>query len=232
MAEVPGAEQELRRLGVYLLEQVRVIAAHVTPDAVIPDSALPDAPEVAEWTEPLRYRYSLRVQSALAAGESAAAAVRRSAEAFAAGGFDIVEDRRAGTVASRVVVTGSRDGFRIEVRVWPETGDVVYAGVTPMLALRTPRAPELPDPVRTAETVEPGHVLCYECDGLGWCPACGGNGWVLDDAGLRQPCPECREQRVCPICRGAGQLQVARLRPAERAMYPQLVDGSAGEDQS
>ncbi|MEV0075751.1 hypothetical protein AB0H58_04995 [Nocardia neocaledoniensis] len=231
MGEVPGAEQELRGLGVRLLEQVRVIAAHVTPDTVVPDSALPDLPEVAEWTEPLRYRYSVRVQTALAAGDSAAAAVRRGAEVLAAGGFELAEDRRAGTVASRVVVTGSRDGFLIEVRVWPETGDVVYAGLTPTLALRTPGARQ-PDPARTAETVEPGHVLCYECDGLGWCPACGGNGWVLDDAGLRRPCPECHEQRVCPICRGAGQLQVARLRPAERAMYPQLSDGSTEQGRS
>ncbi|MGW6724404.1 hypothetical protein ACWF9G_00740 [Nocardia sp. NPDC055029] len=232
MTEVPGADAELRRLGRVLLGQVRTIAAQVTPAAVIPDSVLPDTPEVAEWTEPLRYRFALRAQTGLDAGVSADEAVRRAVEAFSAGGFDIAEERRAGTVAARVVVTGSLAGFRIDVRVWPATGDVVYAGVTPAVALRARRAPELPDPVRTAETVEPDHVLCYECDGLGWCPACGGLGWVLDDAGLRRACPECREQRVCPICLGAGQLQIARLRPAERAFYPELAAPPAREDES
>ncbi|MFE7717979.1 hypothetical protein ACFU44_02935 [Nocardia rhizosphaerihabitans] len=232
MAEMSGAEPELRRLGESLLAQVRSIAALVTPAAVIPDSALPAAPEVAEWTDPLRYRFSLRAQTALPAEVPADEAVRRTVEAFAAGGFDIAEERRAGTVAARIVVTGNRDGFRIDVRVWPETGDVVYAGATPALALRAPQTTELPEPVRTRATVEPGHVLCYECDGLGWCPACGGRGWVLDHAGVRQPCPECREQRVCPICRGAGQLQIARLRPAERAFYPELAGRPAGEDES
>ncbi|MFE7584902.1 hypothetical protein ACFU5Y_25450 [Streptomyces gardneri] len=213
-----------------LLAQVRSIAAQVTPAAVIPESVLPDVPEVAEWTEPLRYRFALRVQIGLDADLSADEIVRRAVEAFTTGGFDIVEERRAGAVAARVVVTGSRAGFRIDVRVWPATGDVVYAGVTPAVALRAPRA--RPAPVGTAETVEPGHVLCYECDGLGWCPACGGLSWVADDAGLRQSCPECREQRVCPICRSAGQLQIARLRRVERAFYPELVDPLVREDES
>ncbi|MFE5797850.1 hypothetical protein ACFQ8C_35445 [Streptomyces sp. NPDC056503] len=232
MPEVPATDIEVRRLGRTLLAQVRTIAAHVTPAAVIPESALPEAPEVAEWTDPLRYRFALRVRIGLDADLSAGETVHRAVEAFTTGGFDIVEERRAGTVAARVVVTGSRAGFRIDVRVWPATGDVVYAGVTPTVALRAPRAPERPDPVRTAETVESGHVLCYECDGLGWCPACGGLSWVLDDAGLRRRCPECWERRVCPICRGAGQLQIARLRRAERAFYPELADPLAREDES
>ncbi|MFE5711462.1 hypothetical protein ACFQ7J_11665 [Streptomyces sp. NPDC056501] len=230
MPEVPTTDVELRRLGRILLAQVRIIAAQVTPAAVIPESALPDAPEVAEWTEPLRYRYALRAQIGLDAGVSADEAIRRAVEAFITGGFDILQERRAGTVAVRVVVTGSRAGFRIDVRVWPATGDVVYVGVTPAVALRAPRA--RPDPFGAAETVEPGHVLCYECDGLGWCPACSGFSWVVDDAGLRQSCPECREQRFCPICRGAGQLQIARLRPPERAFYPELADPLKREDES
>ncbi|MGW6915587.1 hypothetical protein ACWGB8_17470 [Kitasatospora sp. NPDC054939] len=232
MSEVPATDMELRRLGRTLLAQVRTIAAQVTSEAVIPESALPDAPEVAEWTDPLRYRFVLRTQTGLDADVSADEAVRRTVGAFTTGGFDIVEERRADTVAPRVVVTGSRAGFRIDVRVWPATGDVVYAGVTPTVALRAPQAPERPDPVRTAETVEPGHVLCYECDGLGWCPACSGLSWVLNDAGLRRRCPECREQRVCPICRGAGQLQIDRLRRAERAFYPELADPPVREDES
>ncbi|WP_278264898.1 hypothetical protein [Nocardia sp. AG03] len=230
MAEVPGAEQELRALGRTLLAQVRAVAARVTPDAPIPDSALPDAPEVAEWTDPPRYRFRLRAQTALASGAAPEDAVRRGAEALSAAGFEIAEEHRAGTVAARIVVTGTGDGFRIEVRVWPATGDVVYAGLTPTLALGPPRAAELPEPVRTV--AEPGHVLCYECDGLGWCPACGGNGWVLDERGHRRLCPECHQQRVCPICRGAGQLQIARLRDTERAFYPELADGPVGQDEA
>ncbi|MFF2778917.1 hypothetical protein ACFVU3_28980 [Streptomyces sp. NPDC058052] len=230
MPEEPATGAELRRLGLMLLAQVRIIAAHVTPTVVISESALPEAPEVAEWTEPLRYRFALRVQIGLDADLSADEIVRRAVEAFSTGGFDIVEERRTGTVAARVVVTGSRAGFRIAMNVWPATGDVVYAGATPAVALRAPRA--RPAPVGTAETVEPGHVLCYECDGLGWCPACYGFSWVVNDTGLRQSCPECQNYRICPICRCAGQLQIARLRRAERAFYPELADPVVSEDES
>ncbi|WP_343239026.1 hypothetical protein [Streptomyces sp. SID9124] len=229
---MPASDAELRRLGRGLLAQVRTIAAQVTPEAVIPESALPDAPEVAEWTDPPRCRCALRAQTGLGAGISADETVRRAVEAFTTGGFEVVEERRAGLVAARVVVSGSRAGFRIDVRVWPATGDVVYAGVTPTVALSAPRASERPEPVRTTESVEPGHVLCYECEGLGWCPACGGLSWVLDGAGLRQRCRECQEQRVCPVCRGAGQLQTGRLRRAERAFYPELGDSRTGEGES
>lgn len=227
----PAPDAELRRLGRTLLAQVRSIAAHVT-ETVIPESALPDAPEVAEWTDPPGYRLALRAQTGLGTGISADEAVRRAVEAFTTGGFDIVEERRAGRVAARVVVSGSRAGFRIDVRVWPSTGDVVYAGVTPTVALSAPRAPERPDAVHTAETVEPDHALCYECDGLGWCPACGGLTWVLDGAGLRNVCTACRKQRVCPVCRGAGQLQIARLRRAEQAFYAELTDPLPRESES
>ncbi|MGW4249555.1 hypothetical protein, partial [Nocardia sp. NPDC004722] len=50
------------------------------------------------------------------------------------------------------------------------------------------------DPVRTAETVTPGYVLCYECDGEGRCPRCHGEGW-LDNAGKKRKCPLCHAQR-------------------------------------
>ncbi|MFG2332882.1 hypothetical protein ACGFMM_25115 [Streptomyces sp. NPDC048604] len=232
MAEVAGARAELRRFGESLLAQVRAVAEHVTPAVAIPDSALPDLPEVAEWTDPLRYRFSLREQTSLPAGVCADEAVRRAFETLAAGGFDITEERGTAIFGARIVVTGSRDGFWIKVRVWPDTGDVVYAGVTPMLALLEPQAPLHPDPVRTREMVERGNVLCYECDGLGWCPGCGGLGWVLDDAGLRRRCPECREQRVCPICRGSGQLPTEGLRRTERAFYPELADPPVRQDES
>lgn len=81
---------------------------------------------------------------------------------------------------------------------------------------------EWPEPVRTPETVTPGYVLCYECEGLGWCPSCGGRGWLDDGAGGRKRCPECHTQGICPICQRAGQLAVSQLSPYQRGYYSEL----------
>lgn len=86
---------------------------------------------------------------------------------------------------------------------------------------------EWPDPVRTPETVTPGYVLCYECEGLGWCPSCGGRGWLDDGAGGRKRCPECHTTGSCPICQRAGQLAISQLSPYQRGYYPELPE--AGE---
>lgn len=77
------------------------------------------------------------------------------------------------------------------------------------------------EPVRTAETVTPGYVLCYECDGEGRCPRCHGAGW-LDTAGKKRKCPLCHAQRVCPICRGEGELAISDLSTYQLGYYPEL----------
>ncbi|MEV6095102.1 hypothetical protein [Nocardia sp. NPDC051981] len=81
--------------------------------------------------------------------------------------------------------------------------------------------PDRPEPVRTAETVTPGYVLCYECDGEGRCPRCHGVGW-LDDTGKRRRCPLCHARRVCPICRGEGELAISDLSTYQLGYYPEL----------
>ncbi|WP_157597337.1 hypothetical protein [Streptacidiphilus rugosus] len=79
-----------------------------------------------------------------------------------------------------------------------------------------------PEPVRTPETLTPGYVLCYECDGLGWCPLCGGRG---SGSGTWGRCRECHARRVCPICQGGGQLATSELSSYQRGHYPDLTDG-------
>ncbi|MEZ0067202.1 DnaJ-class molecular chaperone [Streptacidiphilus sp. MAP12-20] len=76
-----------------------------------------------------------------------------------------------------------------------------------------------PEPVRTPETLTPGYVLCYECDGLGWCPACGGSGW---GSGAWGRCQLCGHEQVCPICRGSGDLAASQLSEYQRRYYPEL----------
>ncbi|MFE3188735.1 hypothetical protein ACFXHA_06970 [Nocardia sp. NPDC059240] len=82
--------------------------------------------------------------------------------------------------------------------------------------------PDRPEPARTSETVTPGFVLCYECDGVGRCPRCDGAGWLTDDTGEKRKCPVCHAHRVCLICRGDGQLAISRLSRYQRGYYPQL----------
>lgn len=76
--------------------------------------------------------------------------------------------------------------------------------------------------MRTPETLTPGYVLCYECDGLGRCPGCGGRGWVLREPHRRKRCAECGTRQVCPICQGHGELSASSLSPYQRGYYPEL----------
>ncbi|MFD9452453.1 hypothetical protein ACFWBC_05080 [Streptomyces sp. NPDC059985] len=79
-----------------------------------------------------------------------------------------------------------------------------------------------PEPLRSACTLDAGYVLCYECDGLGWCSSCYGRTWVPDAERGRRRCSECHEERFCPICRGAGQKYASTLQYYERGYYPEL----------
>ncbi|AUY53813.1 hypothetical protein C2142_38930 [Streptomyces sp. CB01881] len=76
--------------------------------------------------------------------------------------------------------------------------------------------------MRTPVTVTPGYVLCYECDGLGRCPGCGGRGWVPGRNRPRSRCGECGTTRVCPVCRGGGELAASGLSEYQRGYYPGL----------
>lgn len=85
------------------------------------------------------------------------------------------------------------------------------------MALHDPQEFQRPQPVRPAETVTPGYVLCYEYDGLGWCHGCEGRGRLPDPTGGRINCPACHRSRVCVICRGAAELAISQLSPASVA---------------
>ncbi|MBW5485028.1 hypothetical protein [Streptomyces bambusae] len=213
--EIPGARRRLAEETERLRGYLKELAARLTPGQV-PEFPLEYAPFVDHGTVPATFHQSLsgvvRPQ-----GVSAVEAVARAAELFAADGW-----RTAGPAPGdrntvlESVVTGTLDGMEIRVSAARGTGVLAYRGRTKPVALYPERPHVRPEPVRTAETVSAGD-LCYECDGLGWCPCCEGRGWVMGGSagwgggGRRDPdrlgrCPLCGTRRVCPVCNGSGQL--------------------------
>ncbi|MGV9663629.1 hypothetical protein [Nocardia niigatensis] len=217
MGDISGARDELDRLGAALRAQLTELVTDLTPGADLGLLFL-DEPTIAEWTEPPRYHYSGLIRGERPATVPAADLARRAAALLAAAGWQVGESSDSTGAYPAVVITGHRDGSSIEVRVGDHTSAVMFSGRTSALALRDPEEFRWPDPVRITETLTPGHVLCYECDGLGACPECGGRGRLAGG----ETCPECRGARVCPICRGAGQLAVSQLSPFQRTHYPEL----------
>ncbi|WP_166028037.1 hypothetical protein [Streptomyces chilikensis] len=114
------------------------------------------------------------------------------------------------------------DGNRIEVRVDAHGSTVLFLGQTPVTALYEPHEFRWPEPVRRSATLTPGHLLCYECDGLGACDCCGGRGWLPSEPHGRSRRPQCAARRICPICGGAGELGLSQLSPYQRTRYPEL----------
>jgi hypothetical protein len=138
--------------------------------------------------------------------------VERARTVLAAAGWGADEPRSLG---SRLTFAARRNaGHTMEC--YAEPGGVELYGSTPEFLIAQARHVR-PEPVRTAEAVHPGSVLCYECQGLGWCDVCEGDGWI--DA---RRCPLCMGEKLCPICRGAGELAVSSLSPFQRDHYPQL----------
>ncbi|APB01556.1 hypothetical protein [Nocardia seriolae] len=216
MGEISGARAELDRLGAVLRAQLVELIADLTPDADLGLLFL-DEPTVADWSEPPRYHYSGLIRGERPATVAAADIARRATALLAGAGWEVGEVADTSGPKPAVVVTGRRDGLGIEVRVGDHTSAVMFSGRTPALALREPEEFRLPDPVRTPETLTSGHVLCYECRGLGACPECGGRGWLGEER-----CPECHGSRVCPICGGDGELAISELSPYQRTHYPEL----------
>ncbi|GAA4904078.1 hypothetical protein ACFPM3_29430 [Streptomyces coeruleoprunus] len=218
MGAIPGARQELDRLGRLLREQMTELIDDLTPGGDLRLLFL-DEPRVVDWHEPLRHQYASGFDGRRPAGVGAADIAARAAALLGAAGWDVTASREEAGGRARLVVTGRRDGCRIDVRVGDHWPIVWFEGRTPALALYEPQEFEWPEPVCTPENLTPGHVLCYECDGLGWCPACGGRSWVPSKSRGRTRCPECSTYRVCPICRGAGQLAISGLSPYQRGYY-------------
>ncbi|WP_067695702.1 hypothetical protein [Nocardia jejuensis] len=217
MGEIAGARAELDRLGRSLRAQTVELVTELTPGADL-DLLFLDEPTVSDRHEPVKYRYSTDFRGERPPGVEAADLVLRGAEMLSAAGWTV-------TASPADVVPGSigtKDGSTIEIRATTAHPSVLFSVRTREMSLTEPRVFEWPTPVRTAETVDPGYVLCYECDGLGRCPECGGRGWLPDEEQGRITCPECLGEKVCPICRDAGQLLISRLQTFQRGYYPDL----------
>lgn len=224
MAQTAAARAELDRRGGELRERIAELVALCTPDALADLPPLAE-PEVADWHEPPRYRHSLTVRGSRDPALSPETLGPRVAAALAAAGWQVPETDRDESTGG-VIVTGSNAGSQVRVRFSTTSTVVLYTGETAAIALAGPAPVRHRPPAHTADTVDPGHVLCYECAGAGWCPVCEGRGWVAAEPHGRRRCPECFDRRVCPICEGAGELAVARLSPVQRANYAHLPDGS------
>ncbi|MEV0356840.1 hypothetical protein AB0H71_12330 [Nocardia sp. NPDC050697] len=209
MTESPGtanaaARWELERAAELLRAELLALAAALAPGQQ-PGLTMLSEPAVLEWREPLRHHYAATLHIP---GDLPGAA-----ELLAAAGW-----RLTGTDDGLVA---ERAGFRLRVRAHGAAG-LGISGTTPGYVLYERPAESRPEPVVTAETLRAGYLLCYECDGLGWCPECFGRGWILDAEQRRQRCVECRGARTCPICAGVGQLAIAGMNSVARAHYPEL----------
>ncbi|MEU8515285.1 hypothetical protein AB0C76_27470 [Kitasatospora sp. NPDC048722] len=221
MSEIPGARAELNRLGRSLREQLVALITDLTPGADLGLLFLDD-PLVADWHDPLRYHFSALFRGERPATVPAAEIASRAAVLLDAAGWDVTTSEAQQDGKRATMVLARRDGNAIRVGTGDHTSAVMFSGRTPALALRAPKPFQWPEPVLTPEAVTPGHVLCYECDGLGWCPSCGGRGWRPSEPHGRARCSECFGKKVCPICRGGGDLAVSDLSDYQRGYYPEL----------
>ncbi|PKV83293.1 hypothetical protein [Streptomyces sp. TLI_146] len=218
MGDVPDAREELDRLGRALRAQLVELITDLTPGSDLGLLFL-DEPTVADWHDPLRHHYAALFRGERPASVGAADLTSRAAALLDSAGWQVTASQDGDGPRRWSVLTGRHDFGSIEIRVAHHISAVMFSGQTPALALRTPEEFTWPEPLRTPETLTPGYLLCYECDGLGACPGCGGRGWWPDEVHGRTNCRECRRQRVCAICRGAGQLAASLLSPYQRRYY-------------
>ncbi|MFD3870332.1 hypothetical protein [Streptomyces sp. NPDC058623] len=209
---------ELERLGLLMHEWVRELVVRLTPEAMVWPEGLGE-PAVSDWHEPLQFHHTMTFRGARPETVTPAEMGQRAGEALAAAGWAVEEE-----VTEAHLVTGRRDGVVIRIRISVISDVVLYQARTPSIAFYTPEVFVKPEPVRTLDTLSRGYVLCYECDGLGWCSSCWGRGWVPDVERGRRRCRECHQDRVCPICRGAGEKHAATLQYYERGHYPELSE--------
>lgn len=233
VAEVPGARETLERHGRVLREELLGVAAHLAPGQGLP-VPMSREPEDHLWHEPLWY--ARRATLRLTADFGSAEVVRHIARRLAAQGWHTTLDASSTAVAT---ASATRDGFLLWVMAYPGLSRADLGGSTPPVllyadpagaAVRPPPPPAPPErfvppePVVTEATRKPGHVLCLDCDGLGWCPECLTRGYLLDDLGERRRCFFCFGARVCQICGGFGQKSLAEMPSWERRQYPDAPD--------
>lgn len=223
MAEIAGARERLDGAAAWLRDQIRSLAGHITPEQ-IPEVFVPSDPMIVDWREPLKYQYLMSARVDRPVEQYDPSVIARAAALLGAAGWEVSEEVSAPSKDQPVTtLIATWDDHRLRVRVQEGYGGVVYSGDTPAVSLYTPEPFTRPDPVRTPETVPRGYLLCYECDGLGWCPVCAGRGWT-EDADGRERCVECFGSRFCPICEGEGELEQDRLQDWQLNQYPELRD--------
>ncbi|MER5302528.1 hypothetical protein ABT039_24105 [Streptomyces lasiicapitis] len=222
MGAIPGAHDELKRLARALREQMVELITDLTPGSDLRLLFL-DEPSIVDWHEPLWYQYSSGFDGKRPAGVGAADVASRAAALLRSAGWEVATSQETAGGNPRLVVSGRREGNEIDVRAGDHLAIVWFSARTPKMALYEPQEFEWPQPVCTPETVAAGSVLCYECDGLGWCPCCGGRSWVSSEAHGRKNCPLCYRERVCPICRGRGGLYISELSPYQRGFYAEQL---------
>ncbi|MFJ8434035.1 hypothetical protein ACIQ9P_22305 [Kitasatospora sp. NPDC094019] len=229
-----AAREELDRLARSLRGQMVVLITDLTVRVHLRRLAFGE-PKVAEGGDPSRYHRSATYQGNRPARATAAGTASRAVSLLSAAGWEVTVSQEDDDGRLWTVVLAQRDGSTVRILTSDDTPAVAFRGRTPAILLRAPQpagrpvtGPEpatAPEPERAPETPTPGYVLCYECDGAGRCPGCGGRGWVLRTPGgsdRRSRCGECATRKVCPVCRGAGQLAIFDLSTYQRGYYPGL----------
>ncbi len=115
------------------------------------------------------------------------------------------------TDSGSTVLHAWRDGMTLRLHLNPVRGLTLCRADLEPMALHLPEEFVRPEPLLAPENVRPGHELCPECEGLGWCERCWGRGWTMGGVtwGGRTEgqvrCGDCLGSRACPFCRGAGE---------------------------
>ncbi|MFE3504710.1 hypothetical protein [Kitasatospora sp. NPDC059160] len=233
MDETSTARAELDRLGRSLHGQLLTLVKDLTVRVHLRRLALGEPqPEITDRPDPLRHHHFLAYQGNRPARVTATETSDRAVSLLDAAGWDVTTSRLDDDGRVWTVVVAHRDGSTIRVLTSDDTPAVVFRGQTTDLALHTPQPVPVPaaepqpepdpEPVRTPETLTPGYVLCYECDGLGLCLLCRGRGWRPRLPEGKRRCGECQARKVCVICRGGGQLSIYGLSTYQRGYYPEL----------
>ncbi|MEU4565021.1 hypothetical protein [Micromonospora sp. NPDC023956] len=224
MPEIPGAREELENAAWLLRHEMQSLAQALEPGQHPGVTMLPE-PAILDWREPLRHAYTASLDLVAKEHPSAAHAVRYGGGLLTALGWSV--ENHTGPAETRA--DARRDGYLITLcAVHPERGVSRYRdrygirGTTPHVLFHDPVEFVPPEPVVTAGTLPAGALLCYECDGLGWCPGCLGQGFTLDDDRRRQRCNLCFTKRICPICEGRGLKRIHAMNTWERRHYPEL----------
>ncbi|MEV6135823.1 hypothetical protein AB0L63_07105 [Nocardia sp. NPDC051990] len=217
MAEIEEVRQWLDRAAEFLRGQLHWFGGQIAPGAV-PHVAIPAHPSRVDNTDPGRYRFEA---VANLTWRDDPTAVHRAAHVLRTTGWT-VDMHRDPDFPTVVTVVGIKDGYRMQARTEEGYGGIVLLGETPDVVLYEDDPLPTPPPAVTPETLSPGALLCYECDGLGHCPVCKGRGWTKGGSTGRIRCRECLGSKVCPVCGGAGEVAVTDLTEEARAHYPDL----------